>query len=39
VGAFIFGIVIMGEALTVARVASASLIVIGLIGLKLSSGH
>jgi quaternary ammonium compound-resistance protein SugE len=39
VGAFIFGIVIMGEALTVARVASAALIVVGLIGLKLSSGH
>jgi quaternary ammonium compound-resistance protein SugE len=39
VGAFIFGIVMMGEALTVARVASASFIVIGLIGLKLSSGH
>ena len=39
VGAFIFGIVIMGEALTVARVASAALIVVGLIGLKLSSGN
>ena len=39
VGAFIFGIVIMGEALTVARVASAALIVVGLIGLKLTSGH
>ena len=39
VGAFIFGIVIMGEALTVARVASAALILFGLIGLKLSSGH
>jgi quaternary ammonium compound-resistance protein SugE len=39
VGAFIFGIVMMGEALTIARVASAALIVIGLIGLKLSSGH
>jgi quaternary ammonium compound-resistance protein SugE len=39
VGAFIFGIVIMGEALTVARVASAALILVGLIGLKLSSGH
>jgi quaternary ammonium compound-resistance protein SugE len=39
VGAFVFGIVILGEALTVARVASASLIVVGLIGLKLSSGH
>src|ERR1700733_13939077 len=37
VGAFIFGIVMMGEALTAARVASAALIVIGLIGLKLSS--
>ena len=37
VGAFVFGIVMMGEALTVARVASAALIVAGLIGLKLSS--
>ncbi|RQS19038.1 quaternary ammonium compound efflux SMR transporter SugE [Burkholderia sp. Bp8998] len=37
VGAFVFGIVMMGEALTTARVASASLIVLGLIGLKLSS--
>jgi quaternary ammonium compound-resistance protein SugE len=37
VGAFIFGIVMMGEALTLARVASATLIVVGLIGLKLSS--
>ncbi|MEX3630122.1 MAG: quaternary ammonium compound efflux SMR transporter SugE [Burkholderia sp.] len=37
VGAFIFGVVLMGEAVTFARVASASLIVIGLIGLKLSS--
>ncbi|WP_153102163.1 quaternary ammonium compound efflux SMR transporter SugE [Paraburkholderia hayleyella] len=39
VGAFIVGIVVLGEALTLARVASAALIVIGLIGLKLSSGH
>ncbi|SEA54272.1 quaternary ammonium compound efflux SMR transporter SugE [Paraburkholderia sartisoli] len=39
VGAFIFGIVMLGEALTMARVASAALIVVGLIGLKLSSGH
>jgi quaternary ammonium compound-resistance protein SugE len=39
VGAFIFGIMMLGEALTVARVASASLVVVGLIGLKLSSGH
>ena len=38
VGAFVFGIVMMGEALTLARVASAALIVVGLIGLKLSSG-
>jgi quaternary ammonium compound-resistance protein SugE len=37
VGAFVFGIVMMGEALSVARVASAALIVVGLIGLKLSS--
>jgi quaternary ammonium compound-resistance protein SugE len=39
VGAFVFGIVMMGEAVTVARIASALLIVVGLIGLKLSSGH
>ncbi|MFM0471732.1 quaternary ammonium compound efflux SMR transporter SugE [Paraburkholderia strydomiana] len=39
VGAFIFGIVMMGEALTVARIASAALIVVGLVGLKLSSGR
>jgi quaternary ammonium compound-resistance protein SugE len=39
VGAFVFGIVMLGEAVTVARVASAALIVVGLIGLKLSSGH
>ena len=35
VGAFIFGIVMMGEALTVARIASAALMVVGLVGLKL----
>ncbi|SAK81140.1 small multidrug resistance protein [Caballeronia fortuita] len=39
VGAFIFGIVFMGEALSAARILSAVLIVAGLIGLKLSSGH
>ncbi|SMG46793.1 quaternary ammonium compound efflux SMR transporter SugE [Paraburkholderia susongensis] len=39
VGAFVFGVVMMGEALSVARVASAALIVVGLVGLKLSSGH
>jgi quaternary ammonium compound-resistance protein SugE len=38
-GAFVFGIIMLGEAVTVARIASAALIVIGLIGLKLSSGH
>lgn len=37
VGAFVFGIVAMGEALTAARVASAGLIVLGLVGLKLFS--
>ncbi|AGZ27612.1 quaternary ammonium compound efflux SMR transporter SugE [Burkholderia pseudomallei] len=37
VGAFIFGIVMLGEAVTLARIASASLIVAGLVGLKLSS--
>ena len=39
VAAFMFGIVLMGETLSAARVASAALIVIGLIGLKLTSGH
>jgi quaternary ammonium compound-resistance protein SugE len=39
VGAFVFGIIMLGEAVTIARVASAALIVIGLIGLKISSGH
>jgi quaternary ammonium compound-resistance protein SugE len=37
VGAFIFGIVAMGETVSVARIASAALIVLGLVGLKLSS--
>jgi quaternary ammonium compound-resistance protein SugE len=37
VGAFVLGIIVMGEAVTVARVLSALLIVAGLIGLKLSS--
>ncbi|POR55673.1 quaternary ammonium compound-resistance protein SugE [Paraburkholderia eburnea] len=37
VGAFVLGIVVMGEAVSVARVLSALLIVAGLIGLKLSS--
>lgn len=38
-GAFVFGIVMMGEALTPARAGSAVLILAGLIGLKLTSGH
>jgi quaternary ammonium compound-resistance protein SugE len=37
VGAFIFGIVAMGETVSVARIASAALIVLGLVGLKLFS--
>ena len=37
VGAFILGIVMLGEAATVLRVGSAALIVAGIIGLKLAS--
>jgi quaternary ammonium compound-resistance protein SugE len=37
VGSFIAGIVLLGEAVSMARVASVSLIVLGLIGLKLST--
>ncbi|OYR18825.1 quaternary ammonium compound efflux SMR transporter SugE [Brucella thiophenivorans] len=37
VGAFIVGIVILGEAATFFRVASVTLILAGIIGLKLSS--
>lgn len=37
VGAFLVGIFILGEAATLFRVASVSLIVAGLIGLKLST--
>lgn len=37
VGAFVVGVVAFGEALTPARVASAALIVAGIVGLKLSS--
>jgi quaternary ammonium compound-resistance protein SugE len=39
VGAFIVGIAIFGEAATFMRIASVGLIIAGLIGLKLSSGH
>ena len=38
VGAFIVGIVLLGEAATLGRIASVALIVTGMIGLKLSSG-
>lgn len=37
VGAFVVGIVILGEAATFFRVASVTLILAGIIGLKLSS--
>ncbi|WP_041742226.1 quaternary ammonium compound efflux SMR transporter SugE [Collimonas fungivorans] len=37
VGSFIAGIVLLGEAVSLARIASVSLIVLGLIGLKLST--
>ena len=37
IGAFILGIVVLGEAATVMRVGSALLILTGMIGLKLSS--
>ncbi|AMO99087.1 quaternary ammonium compound-resistance protein sugE [Collimonas arenae] len=37
VGSFIAGILLMGEAVNAARIVSVSLIVLGLIGLKLSS--
>src|ERR1700710_2923441 len=39
IGAIVFGIAMLGEALTLPRVASVALIVAGLIGLKLTSGH
>ncbi|KIG04616.1 quaternary ammonium compound efflux SMR transporter SugE [Caballeronia concitans] len=39
VGAFVFGIVFMGEAVSAARIVSALLIIAGLTGLKLTSGH
>jgi len=37
VGAFILGIVVLGEGATPMRIASALLIVAGMIGLKLAS--
>ena len=39
VGAFIVGIVLMGEIANFGRIASVTLIVAGMVGLKLSSGH
>jgi len=37
VGAFIIGILVLGEAVTVMRVASVCLIILGLVGLKLAT--
>ncbi|MFH5923908.1 quaternary ammonium compound efflux SMR transporter SugE [Roseomonas xinghualingensis] len=38
-GAFIVGIVVLGEAVSLMRIGSAALILAGLVGLKLSSGE
>ena len=38
-GAFIVGIIILGEQANIMRLASAGLILLGLIGLKLTSDH
>lgn len=38
-GAFIVGILVLGEQASLMRVASAGLILLGLIGLKLTSDH
>jgi quaternary ammonium compound-resistance protein SugE len=38
-GAFVVGILFLGEALTLGRVISIILLVSGIVGLKLSSGH
>lgn len=39
VGTAILGMVLFGEAATMGRIASLALIVAGIVGLKLSSGH
>lgn len=39
VGAFLIGIIVLGEAVTAMRVGSAALILVGIIGLKLASGE
>ncbi|MFT3724262.1 MAG: multidrug efflux SMR transporter [Hyphomonadaceae bacterium] len=39
VGAFLIGIIVLGEAATAMRVGSAALILVGIIGLKLASSE
>ncbi|EKF18017.1 DMT family transporter [Nitratireductor pacificus] len=39
VGALLVGIVVMGEPVTAGRLLSAGLLLAGMIGLKLTSGH
>ncbi|MCR4267896.1 multidrug efflux SMR transporter [Nitratireductor sp. ZSWI3] len=39
VGAFLVGIAMMGEPVTAGRLLSAALLLAGMIGLKLTSGH
>jgi quaternary ammonium compound-resistance protein SugE len=39
VGAFVVGIAVLGEQITALRVTSASLILVGLISLKMASDH
>lgn len=39
VGAFVVGILVLGESASAARIASAALIMAGIVGLKLTSGH
>lgn len=39
VGAFAVGVVVLGEPLTLMRIGGVSLVVAGLVVLKLSSGH
>ncbi|TYR30509.1 quaternary ammonium compound efflux SMR transporter SugE [Mesorhizobium microcysteis] len=38
-GAFVVGVLFMGEAATAGRIVSIALLVAGIVGLKLSSGH
>ena len=39
VGTFVLGVLIFGEAATLARFFFVGLIVLGILGLKVSSGH